>query len=326
MDIPSATSPSTSSISSLEDEDRFQGLELVETGGAGVIPLKLEEELRLLPKQPTPAQRKRAQEELFHGKIGNIANPGIITPQKPDFPDPLHCWSKADEIHLFLWQLTLSYGKAEDDWFLHTNPIGFKDAEQKANWKEFGDSKQLHCFSQWIREPHYKATCIIGFFCTWIETWVDKPIEHWKKAPWHAWAAVLKWDKNAKKQGKSLIIWDSNAYLHPLPTKKEHLLGQQRNLIRYLKDSRYKIDDIWIGGSGNTNAGLCMKLTGEWVYELLKKGGLELNQLRDMGFRKLGEMRGLFDAPIRQPKDIEKASENSPTSSSLDVEGETEEE
>lgn len=220
------------------------------------------------------------------------------TPKKQQLPEKLTQMSTADDICVSNWKLVLSYGKKADDWHLNYRAVAFKDGEAKENWKTFDDTRSFAIFRDWLVEKMDRSDmCRLGFFCTWTEHWVGKRVKEWKEdTEWHAWAAALR-PVSGKKQGKELIIWDSNCTrTHPTPGLVYHvrLLGMQRNLVQFVEE-RCKLVQAWVGGSGNGGNGKCMSLTQDWLHRVCKDYRQELPsgtvELEQRGFRKMDRRR-----------------------------------
>ena len=131
-----------------------------------------------------------------------------------------------------------------------------------------------------MRQPLKGATGCAGLFITWTDGWVGKTEKDFKSAPWHVWAAVL--------MCKLLIIYDSNSDLLPKGkvTSNDLWLHKQRALVTYLRNEGYHISDVWVGGEGNNDKGICLELTGCWIQKLMA-GGLDINKLEEEGFRRV---------------------------------------
>jgi hypothetical protein len=134
------------------------------------------------------------------------------TPERPQYPEPLTAQSTANDIGASNLKHVLLYGTEDDKWFLHLNPIAFKDGAAKTNWRSFDDTRAFDTFASWLSAKMTigkKLDSQVGFFCTWTKTWVGTPPAEWKTLPWHAWGAVLQRHQELGR-GKELIIWDSN--------------------------------------------------------------------------------------------------------------------
>ena len=68
---------------------------------------------------------------------------------------------------------------------------------------------------------------------------------------------------------------------------KDLFLGKQRGLIRHLKEEDYSIHEIWVGGEGNTEQGICLEVTANWVQEVAEAGRLDIDKLEEKGFRRV---------------------------------------
>lgn len=210
-----------------------------------------------------PVKRRRTQRSL------NMAT----TPRNQQLPQKLTMRSTADNIWVANWKLVLSYGTKADPWHLNYKGVAFKDGKAKENWKTFEDTRSLVTFSDWMVEKIDRpGMCRLGFFCTWSEGWVGKPVKAWKmEAQWHAWGAALR-PVSGQKQGKELIIWDSNCLrTHPAPgpVYLVRLLGMQRNLVDFVS-KQCRLVQVWVGGSSNGGKGKCMSLTQGWLHQVCK--------------------------------------------------------
>jgi hypothetical protein len=231
------------------------------------------------------------------------------TPKKQQLPEKLTMRSTADDIWVSNWKLVLSYGKKADNWHLSYQAVAFKDGEAKENWKTFHDTQSFATFRDWAVEKMDRPDmCRLGFFCTWTEGWVGKRVREWKeRAQWHAWAAAVR-PISGQKQGKELIIWDSNCTItHPTPDPVYHvrLIGMQRNLVEFV-GKRCQLVQVWVGGSGNGGKGKCMLLTQDWIHKVCKDYRQELPsgavELEQRGFRKMDRSRPPIESA--QPRSL----------------------
>jgi hypothetical protein len=191
--------------------------------------------------------------------------------------------SRSKDIKDFLSSLT--YDKKS--LIIYQIPIAYSSREQKNQLTHFEQSQERGTLANWTRQPLGGATCRIGLFTTWLDTWVGRT-KQFQKESLHVWAAVLTWEKS--KHGKHLTIYDSNSDLFSKEeiTTKDLFLGKQRELIRYLiEKEKYKIVDIWVGGKGNTDQGICLEVTANWVQEVAQAGGVDIDNLKRNGFKRV---------------------------------------
>lgn len=192
-------------------------------------------------------------------------------------PNKLHDLSTIAEIEQHLYNILLAYGAKADAYWLDVRPVGFKDGEQKRNWKTFEDTQKLLTFSDFLLKRGYKQTpkgrytTLLGFFCTWSRSWVGLTPEQWKKEPWHAWAAALVGSNG--RPGKDLLIWDCNGWPKGRAVRAKNLLGQQKNLLKRATEAG-RINNVWFGGQGNFGKGHCVRLTADWIAAICVAGGL----------------------------------------------------
>jgi hypothetical protein len=73
-------------------------------------------------------------------------------------PNKLHDLSTIAEIEQHLYNILLTYGAKTDTYWLDVRPVGFKDGEQKRNWKTFEDTQQLLTFNDFLLKRGYKQT------------------------------------------------------------------------------------------------------------------------------------------------------------------------
>jgi hypothetical protein len=59
-------------------------------------------------------------------------------------------------------------------------------------------------------------------------------------------------------------------------------------LIRHLREEEeYNISEIWVGGEGNNDNGICLEVTARWIEEVAEAGGLDIDNLEKKGFRRV---------------------------------------
>jgi hypothetical protein len=202
----------------------------------------------------------------------------------------LHSQSTVQNIKDFLSNVSRAYGN--ESLFIHTEPIAYSSGNEKRQLKHLEQSQERNTFTSWTRKPlqgAIGAICLLGFFVTWTDTWVART-EEFQNEPLHVWAAVLMWHKG--RHGKRLIIYDSNSDLLPEGEifEKDLILGKQRGLIRHLREEEeYNISEIWVGGKGNNDDGICLEVTAKWIQEVAEAGGLDIDNLEKKGFRRCGD-------------------------------------
>jgi hypothetical protein len=240
----------------------------------------------LLPEtqRSNPETSEGSDSELPETQRDNSGPQALIS-------NKLHDLSTIAEIEQHLYNILLAYGAKEDTYWLDVRPVGFKDGEQKRNWKTFEDTQKLLTFSDFLLKRGYKQTpkgqytTLLGFFCTWSRTWVGLTPEQWKKEPWHAWAAAL--ISTNGRPGKDLLIWDCNGWPQGRALRAKNLLGQQQNLLKRATEAG-KINNVWFGGQGNFGKGHCVRLTADWIAAVCVAGGLgSVDTLEEKGYKKL---------------------------------------
>lgn len=138
-----------------------------------------------------------------------------------------------------------------------------------------------------------RRTVRLGYFSTETEGWVGKPAGNWLDQEWHAWAAAL--FPHPSGTGKTLVIYDSNvelaasSYANGYPELLNDLEPKQRALLTLLRQGRgVAVQEVWYGGKGNIQAGICMELTYDWVKQVVDgqgiPGGLSSAALSAAGF------------------------------------------
>jgi hypothetical protein len=80
--------------------------------------------------------------------------------------------------------------------------------------------------------------------------------------------------------GKILVIFDSNveniinseAWTKQGPPDSENSLEpKQRSLLTYLRKARQvNITQVWVGGEGNTERGICLQLAYDWCVRVIE--------------------------------------------------------
>jgi hypothetical protein len=231
-----------------------------------------------------------ASPTLDVSKRGDLALPETQRAQAL-IPNKLHDLSTIAEIEQHLYNILVEYGAKADTYWLDVRPVGFRDGEQKRNWKTFEDTQKLLTFSDFLLKRGYKQrpkgqyTTLLGFFCTWSRSWVGLTAEKWKKEPWHAWAAALVASNG--QLGKDLLIWDCNGWPKGRGARTKNLLGQQKNLLGRAIEAG-KINSVWFGGGGNFGEGHCVQLTADWIATVCAEGGLgSINSWEEEGHIKL---------------------------------------
>lgn len=181
----------------------------------------------------------------------------------------------------------MSFGTEKDNWALFPEPIGLPNIQRKTDWAEFNDTKRLVTFSEffdnemWTTEgdPDKRCHTYLGFFCTigrggnWEANQLNigqyTPVD-WSRLPWHAWLGIIV--KHPGRRQIILVIFGTNAeaaYPRQQTIHVEELPAQQAAFIART-GKRLKLKSVWIGGIGNTDEGLCMRLTGEGLLALIK--------------------------------------------------------
>jgi hypothetical protein len=158
-------------------------------------------------------------------------------------------------------------------------------------------------FSEWhtaafgTNAAGVRHTHRLGLFATESEHWVGRAGGLWMDQEWHAWGACLY--PNGDMTGKILVIFDSNlesmiasdAWTKPGPPDSENDLDMRhRSLLRYLREERRQnITQVWYGGCGNTEQGLCIPLTYDWCRRVINEQGLPTQEekLLGMGYYRL---------------------------------------
>jgi hypothetical protein len=90
--------------------------------------------------------------------------------------------------------------------------------------------------------------------------------------PAHAWAAIIK--RNPTGKGTTVIFWDPDALWRKTnlnPGYTGVTTRPQRNLVDELKKTR-RVDELWYGGHGNEAGEECVRLTMEFLADLMEKG------------------------------------------------------
>lgn len=70
----------------------------------------------------------------------------------------LHDLSTIAEIKQHLYNILLAYSAKADTYWLDVRLVGFRDGEQKRNWKTFEDTQKLLTFSDFLLKRGYKKT------------------------------------------------------------------------------------------------------------------------------------------------------------------------
>jgi len=167
---------------------------------------------------------------------------------------------------------------------LYPTPISFSSKYEKRHLRYLKQFQQCYTFQLWIRKPLNGASGRVGVFITWTGGWVGQTKVAFKKAKRHIWVAVF-------TKGR-LVIFDSNSDLLPEEVTGNDLwLHRQRALFTYLKNEGYR-PNVWVGGKGNNDQGICLKVTGRWIQKVMA-GELDINNdklLLDEGFKPVGNM------------------------------------
>jgi hypothetical protein len=236
------------------------------------------------PASPALDVSERGDSELPKTQRDELGPQALI-------PNKLHDLSTIAEIEQHLYNILVEYGAKADTYWLDVRPVGFRDGEQKRNWKTFEDTQQLLTFSDFLLKRGYKQrpkgqyTTLLGFFCTWSRSWVGLTAEQWKKEPWHAWAAALVASNG--QPGKDLLIWDCNGWPKGRAARAKNLLGQQKSLLGRATEAG-RINEVWFGGGGNFGEGHCVRLTAEWIAAVCAAGGLgSTDSWEEKGYVKL---------------------------------------
>lgn len=246
-----------------------------------------------------------------------------ITPENPMYPEALFENSTAYDLHTALHKIQASYGRADDWWTLHHQIIAFTDGRQRYNSNWWVDTANFGIFRNlYTRDPkdddQPPTPFKIALFSTPTAAWPkhcdtqNTDREHWSQHPHHMWGAV--WGKpNNSTGGHHLFIWDSNAETIVNGRElmyRDDLKANQRTLIESIKKSRRVIDQVWYGGHGNKEPGICTQLTFDWLQRLLHRN-LSSNDpailLVDTKWHNIIHTRNRTDPSKRLPPAVRKA-------------------
>jgi hypothetical protein len=170
----------------------------------------------------------------------------------------------------------------------------FYSGKEKANsvsgWPGHANNKT---FSDFLNSRLDGASARVGLFTTFIESWVGYGEAGWRKMSMHAWIGILVTGRRGK--GKILVFWDPNGdeYLKRAAntpngvTWKNTLAAGQKRLLEKCKERRHKVEEVWLGGSGNKGQTKCLRLSLTWMRWLAAEGDLEVERLEQMGFTRL---------------------------------------
>jgi hypothetical protein len=183
-------------------------------------------------------------------------------------------------------------GKTPDssDTMLFNKEVSWADGGQRANWAHtFADVDSRGLFSDWLKAGMGGKEHRAGLFTTMETGWVGKvgwpEISDWEA---HAWLGFLV--GTAGKKGKILAIWDSNGKvrLEGRGDFNGRMCAGAHKLYRFLVDKKkMKISGVMVGGSGNTEEGICLKLSLEKLRELMVAEGDLVEKLEKEGFSRI---------------------------------------
>jgi hypothetical protein len=184
-------------------------------------------------------------------------------------------------------------------------PIGFKDGQEKAQWRG-GDLAKFQCFSYFFNGEglQWGRRIRIGNFTTKIKAWVGDA--DWDQHPFHYWLAYC---EKLEEGGFLLIIWDSNkACFDGLSVVNiRQLLWAQKQFIEYCARDR-QIEECWIWGNGEGNPdNKRLRLTSNFLRPFLseecwKNWRPALTNLPRLGAIRIGLTQAAADWDPRIPR------------------------
>ena len=204
---------------------------------------------------------------------------------------PINKDSPISDLHIHLQDIINNINPPTSTLAIYDHIASFYSGKEKTNsingWPGHKDNKT---FADFLNFKIDDATTRIGLFTTFNQTWVGAKV-HWSKIQMHAWVGIVA--NTSEGKGKVVVFWDSNAkeYLEKARKKpkfswKTTLAGGQKRFLERCKDRKINVKEIWLGGLGNEGKEDCLKLSLDWMKEMVKVGKFEVEKLKDMGFEK----------------------------------------